>query len=243
MSRSLRHGALAAAATVISIVSLSACAAGNNAETLKVRPDNPATTVGDIKIQNVNVLTQPEGGADGPAVVAATLFNEGTEREVLESVTLPGSDVEVKLQAAKGDGPVVVPAGGQVTLGGEGNAAAVIENSGEAARNGDVQQVVFKLSRTGDVGLGASVFPAEGFFKDFGPSPKAEEPAPKPTPSGSASGEASGEAETPGATEGEAPGAPANGTGTEGAQGETGTQGETGSTPGTGDAASVPAAD
>ncbi|MER8266182.1 DUF461 domain-containing protein [Streptomyces griseus] len=227
MSRSLRHGALAAAATAISIVSLSACAAGNNAETLKIRPDNPATTVGDIKIQNVNVLTQPEGGADGPAVVAATLFNEGTEREVLESVTLPGSNVEVKLQAAKGNGPIVVPAGGQVTIGGKGNAAAVIENSGEAARNGDVQQVVFKLSRTGDVGLGASVFPAEGFFKDFGPSPKAEAPAPKPTstPSADASGDAAGEGETPGT--------PESGAGTEGAQGETGT----------GDSASVPAAD
>lgn len=233
MSRSLRHGALAATATVFSIVTLSACAAGNNAETLKIRPDNPATTVGDIKIQNVNVLTQPEGGSDGPAVVAATLFNAGTEREVLESVTLPGSDVEVKLQAAKGNGPIVVPAGGQVTIGGKGNAAAVIENSGEAARDGDVQQVVFKLSRTGDVGLGASVFPAEGFFKDFGPSPKAEAPAPKPspTPSGSASGDASGDAETPGT--------PENGASTEGAQGETGAQDETG----TGDAASVPAAD
>ncbi|WP_435598287.1 DUF461 domain-containing protein [Streptomyces anulatus] len=229
MSRSLRHGALAATATVFSIVSLSACAAGNNAETLKIRPDNPATTVGDIKIQNVNVLTQPEGGADGPAVVAATLFNDGTEREVLEAVTLPGSSVEVKLRAAKGNGPIVVPAGGQVIIGGKGNAAAVIENSGEAARNGDVQQVVFKLSKTGDVGLGASVFPAEGFFKDFGPSPKAEAPAPKPspTPSDSATGDASGDAETPGA--------PANGASTEGAQGETGTQG-------TGDAASVPPA-
>ncbi|WP_103535424.1 DUF461 domain-containing protein [Streptomyces sp. SM11] len=230
MSRSLRHGALAATATVLSIVSLSACAAGNNAETLKVRPDNPATAVGDIKIQNVNVLTQPEGGADASAVVAATLFNGGTEREVLEAVTLPGSDVEVKLQAAEGKGPIVVPAGGQVIIGGKGNAAAVIENSGEAARNGDVQQVVFKLSRTGDVGLGASVFPAEGFFKDFGPSPKAEAPAPKP------SDDTSGNEETPGATEGETSGTPANGVGTEGAQGETGTQGDAG------DAASVPAA-
>ncbi|WP_030590478.1 hypothetical protein [Streptomyces anulatus] len=234
MSRSLRHGALAATATVLSIVSLSACAAGNNAETLKVRPDNPATTVGDIKIQNVNVITQPDGGADGPAVVAATLFNDGTEREVLEAVTLPGSDVEVKLQAAEGEGPIVVPAGGQVIIGGKGNAAAVIENSGEAARNGDVQQVVFKLSRTGDVGLGASVFPAEGFFKDFGPSPKAEAPAPKPSPT--PSGNASGEGETPGATTGETSGAPANGSGTEGAQGDAAAQGA-------GDAASVPAAD
>ncbi|MFB7226496.1 DUF461 domain-containing protein [Streptomyces fimicarius] len=236
MSRSLRHGALAATATVFSIVSLSACAAGNNAETLKIRPDNPATSVGSIKVQNVNVITQPDGGADGPAVVAATLFNDGTEREVLEAITLPGSNVEVKLQAAKGKGPIVVPAGGQVIIGGKGNAAAVIENSGEAARNGDVQQVVFKLSRTGDVGLGASVFPAEGFFKDFGPSPKAEAPAPKPSPT--PSGEATGNGETPAATEGATGGTPADGAATEGAQGGTGTQGEA-AAQGTGD---VPAA-
>ncbi|MDQ0985293.1 DUF461 domain-containing protein [Streptomyces sp. V2I9] len=231
MSRSLRHGALAATATAFSIVSLSACAAGNNAETLKIRPDNAATSVGSIKVQNVNVITQPEGGGNGPAVVAATLFNEGTEREVLEAITLPGSSVEVKLQAAKGKGPIVVPAGGQVTIGGKGNAAAVIENGGEAARNGDVQQVVFKLSRTGDVGLGASVFPAEGFFKDFGPSPKAEAPATTPSakPSGSAS--PSGSGDTAGET-----GAPA-----EGAQGETGTQGDA-ATQGAGAAASAPAA-
>lgn len=230
MSRSLRHGALAATATLFSIVSLSACAAGNNAETLKVRPDNPATTVGNIKVQNANVITLPEGGADGPAVVAATLFNDGTEREVLEAITLPGSNVEVKLQAAGGKGPIVVPAGGRVIIGGKGNAAAVIGNSGEAARNGDVQQVVFKLSLTGDVGLGASVFPAEGFFKDFGPSPQAEAPAPKPTPT--PSGSATGDAENPGAAEGETPGTPADGAAAEGAQGETGA----------GDAASVPAA-
>ncbi|KFK85654.1 hypothetical protein IX27_32240 [Streptomyces sp. JS01] len=248
MSRSLRHGALAATATALSIFSLSACAAGNNAETLKIRPDNPATTVGDIKAQNVNVITQPGAGADGPAVVAATLFNAGTEREVLEAITLPGSDVEVKLQAAGGKGPIVVPAGGQVIIGGKGNAAAVIENSGEAARNGDVQQVVFKLSRTGDVALGASVFPAEGFFKDFGPSPKAEAPAPKPSPT--PSGSATGDAETPGTAEGATGGTPADGAAAEGAtgQGETGTQGQTGTqgdaaTQGAGDGASVPAAD
>ncbi|MFH9609725.1 DUF461 domain-containing protein [Streptomyces sp. NPDC017448] len=223
MSRSLRHGALAATATAFSIVSLSACAAGNNAETLKIRPDNAATSVGSIKVQNVNVITQPAGGEDGPAVVAATLFNEGTEREVLEAVTLPGSNAEVKLQAAKGKGPIVVPAGGRVIIGGKGNAAAVIENGSEAARDGDVQQVVFKLSRTGDVALGAGVFPAEGFFKDFGPSPKAEAPArqPSPKPSSSASGDAAGEAEAPG-------------TGAEGAQGDAAAQGT--------DDAAVPAA-
>ncbi|MFF7360354.1 DUF461 domain-containing protein [Streptomyces sp. NPDC008125] len=170
MSRSLRHGALAATALVISIASLSACAAGNDAATLQVRPDNAATSVGDIKIQNVNVVTQPDHGAEGPAVVTGALFNQGSEDETLEAITLPRSSTEVKLHAAKGDGPLVVPAGGKVVLGGEGNASAVIENGRQATRNGNVEQVVFRLSDSGDIALGATVVPSVSFFKGFGPS-------------------------------------------------------------------------
>ncbi|KAB2590504.1 DUF461 domain-containing protein [Streptomyces arboris] len=207
MSRSLRHGALAATAIAFSIVSLSACAAGNNAETLQVRPDNAATSVGTIKVQNANVITQGEPEAEGPAVVAATLFNDGTEDEVLESITLPGTDVQVKLQPAKGTGPVEIPAGGRVILGGKGNASAVIEGGREAAQDGNVQQVVFKLSRTGDVALGANVVPATGYYKDFGPSAAPEAPAATP----SATPEAGG-SETPEAPAGETPESPAAGT-------------------------------
>ncbi|MFE7480710.1 DUF461 domain-containing protein [Streptomyces sp. NPDC057552] len=227
MSRSLRHGALAATAIAFSIVSLSACAAGNNAESLQVRPDNAATSVGTVKVQNVNVITQAEPEDEGPSVVSATLFNDGTEAEVLESITLPGTDAQVKLQAARGKGPIEIPAGGQIVLGGKGNATAVIEKGREAAQDGNIQQVVFKLSRTGDVGLGATVVPATGYYKDFGPGTLPEAPAPKPsntpTPGGSATPETPA---TPGTEE-----SPAAGTeqqeGTEGAP-ETGTAGTTG---------------
>ncbi|MEU0159332.1 DUF461 domain-containing protein [Streptomyces sp. NPDC006261] len=204
MSRSLRHGALAATAIAFSIVSLSACAAGNNAETLQVRPDNAATSVGSIKVQNANVITQAEPEAEGPAVVVATLFNDGTETEVLEGITLPGTDVQVKLQAAKGTGPVEIPAGGRVILGGKGNASAVIDEGREAAQDGNVQQVVFKLSRTGDVGLGANVVPAAGYYKGFGPSALPEAPAATPNGTPEAGG-----SETPGTPSGEAPESPA----------------------------------
>ncbi|MFD7860531.1 DUF461 domain-containing protein [Streptomyces microflavus] len=211
MSRSLRHGALAATAIAFSIVSLSACAAGNNAETLKVRPDNAATSVGSIKVQNANVITQAEAEAEGPAAVTATLFNDGTEAEVLESITLPGTDVRVTLRPAKGKGPVEIPAGGRVILGGKGNASAVIDEGREATQDGNVQQVVFKLSRTGDVALGANVVPATGYYKDFGPSARPEAPEPKPsgTPStGGSETPSTGGSETPGTPSGETPGAP-----------------------------------
>ncbi|MFB6714683.1 DUF461 domain-containing protein [Streptomyces sp. NPDC056358] len=185
MSRSLRHGALAATAIVFSIASLAACGAGNDAATLKVRPDSAATTSGDISIQNANVITQPERGAEGPAVVSATLFNSGTKQQTLDAVTLPGTSVAVQLHAAKGSGPIVVPAGGRVVLGGKGNASAVIENSREAAQAGNVQPVAFKFSSTGEISLGAFVVPATSYFTDFGPSSlPSKSPA---TPTGSTS--------------------------------------------------------
>ncbi|MGZ2361911.1 DUF461 domain-containing protein [Streptomyces sp. 372A] len=193
MSRSLRHGALAATAIAFSITALTACGAGNNAQTLEVRPDNASTRSGDIKVQNVNVITQPEREAKGPAVVTATLFNNGSKPETLDSITLKGGSGTVQLHPAKGSGPVVVPAGGRVILGGQGNASAVIENGDEATENGNVQPLVFKFSRTGDISLGASVVPATHYFEGFGPSALPEpSKTPDASPSGSASPDASG---------------------------------------------------
>ncbi|MFE4331561.1 DUF461 domain-containing protein [Streptomyces sp. NPDC056831] len=201
MSRSLRHGALAATAIVFSIASLTACGAGNDAATLKVRPDSAAAASGDISIQNANVITQPERNAEGPAVVSATLFNKGTKQQTLDSVTLPGTSVAVKLHAAKGTGPVVVPAGGRVVLGGEGNASAVIENGHEAAQAGNVQPVVFKFSSTGEISLGAFVVPATSYFQGFGPSSLPVAPGQSPEASTTPSGSASPAAGAPGTSE------------------------------------------
>ncbi|MEV7678802.1 DUF461 domain-containing protein [Streptomyces sp. NPDC088341] len=181
MSRSLRRGVLAASALVFSLAPLTACGAGNNAQTLGVKPDNAATSVGDISIQNATVVTQPEANAEGPAVVTGTVFNNGRSGQTLDSITLPGTTAGVKLSPAEGSGPITVPAGGWVQLGGEGNASAVIENGREAAKNGDAQQVVFTFSETGDIGLRAFVFPSNTYFKGVGPSA-----LPSPSPSLSA---------------------------------------------------------
>ncbi|WP_406861743.1 DUF461 domain-containing protein [Streptomyces sp. HUAS MG47] len=202
MSRSLRRGALAATAIVISIASLTACGAGNNAQTLGVKPDNAAVTVEDVQIQNVLVITQPESGRRGPAVVSATIFNNGQGQQTLESITLPGTAATVKLTPAKGAGPVVVPAGGSVVIGGEGNATAVIQKGVPERKNGDVQEVVFKLSKTGDVGLQAFVVPATSYFEGYGPTEipappaKPGKPTQKPTgePTAPETGEPTGDA-------------------------------------------------
>ncbi|QFQ98354.1 copper chaperone PCu(A)C [Streptomyces phaeolivaceus] len=185
MSSSLRRGALAAAAIAFSIASLAACAAGNNAQTLEVKPDNAATSVGDIKIQNAIVVTQPGTETKGPAVVSATLFNTATTDQTLDSITVDGAGT-AELTPAKGEGKggkVVVPAGGSVILGGENNASAVLTDITDTVKDGNAQQVTFNFSETGEVGLRAFVVPAEHYFEKWGPTDIPEAPTASASPS------------------------------------------------------------
>ncbi|MFB6861997.1 DUF461 domain-containing protein [Streptomyces virginiae] len=199
MSRSLRRGALAATAVVFSIASLAACGAGNDAQTLQIKPDNAAATKGEIEVQNALVITQGQKGEKGPAVVSATVFNNGTKAETLDSITLPGGKGKVALKPAEGTGKITVPALGYVVIGGKGNASAVIENGSETVRDGEVQKVLFQLSSTGGVELEAFVVPNTGAWAPFGPSA-----APSAAPSGTPSGTP---AATPAATPGGTPAA------------------------------------
>ncbi|MEV5506265.1 DUF461 domain-containing protein [Streptomyces orinoci] len=184
MSSSLRRGALAATALVLSIATLSACGAGNSAQTLQVKPDNAATSVGDIKLQNMTVVTQPDMAA-GPAVITGQVFNSGSSDQQLKAVTVVGQGTAVKLSPAKGSGPVVVPAHGSVLLGGKGNASAVLSDRG-GLKDGQQAQLSFSFQNTGDVRISAFVYPAKSYFKEWGPAgaPSAPASAPAATPSG-----------------------------------------------------------
>jgi copper(I)-binding protein len=194
VSSSLRRGAPAAAAIVFSIASLAACGAGNNAQTLEIKPDNAATTVGDIQIQNALVITQPVPESTGPLAVSATLFNNGRTAQTLDAISIPG-DGSAEISPAKGEGKgkVTIPAGGSVVIGGEDNASAVLADPGGTIKAGDAQEVTFTFSEAGDVTLRAFVFPAESYFSEWGPSEVPRAPGATPAPSGTLSGSASGE--------------------------------------------------
>ncbi|MGW0598369.1 DUF461 domain-containing protein [Streptomyces sp. NPDC002776] len=197
MSSSLRRGVIAAAAITFSILPLAACGAGNNAQTLEVKPDNAATTVGDIKVQNAVIITQPDPEASDPAVVAATLFNEGTRAQTLESITIEGADEPLELKPAKGKS-LSIPAGGSLTLGGSGNASALLSGTPENVKDGNAQPMTFTFSETGDVSLRAFVVPAESYFTGWGPTavpsaPGEDSASPTTEPTGEATGEATGE--------------------------------------------------
>ncbi|MEU5094135.1 DUF461 domain-containing protein [Streptomyces sp. NPDC020996] len=192
MSSSLRRGALAASAIAISIASLAACAAGNDAQTLQIKPDNAATAVGDLRLQNVLIITQPDRESKGPAVVSATVFNTGDSDQTLDSVTFPGTSTSARITPAKGTGPLTVPAHGSVVIGGKGNASAVLASGREALKDGNAQKITFTFSKTGEISLRAFVVPAESYFSSWGPSeiPSATASATE-TPSASASASAS----------------------------------------------------
>ncbi|WP_329350362.1 DUF461 domain-containing protein [Streptomyces sp. NBC_01261] len=179
MSSSLRRGALAAATIAFSIASLAACAAGNDAQTLEVKPDNAAVSVGTIKVQNALVITQPltESGSEaaGPAVISATLFNTSKDPQTLDSVSVDGAGTAT-LTPAKGKGKLVVPALGSLVLGGKGNASAALTDPA-GITDGNAQKVTFTLSTTGDVNLSAFVVPADSYFTKWGPSSIPSTPA------------------------------------------------------------------
>ncbi|MFE3765688.1 DUF461 domain-containing protein [Streptomyces sp. NPDC059104] len=216
MSRSLRRGTLAATAIVFSIASLAACGAGNDAQTLQIKPDNAAATKGDIKVQNVLVISQGEKGKKGAASVSATVFNTGEKPQVLSGITLPATKSKVVLKGAGGADKIIVPPNGSVVIGGKGNASAAIEGGmASAVEAGNVEAVVFQLSSTGDVPVGAQVVPATGMYAGFGPTeaPAAAGATPSGSPSGTPSGSPSGSPSgTPSGSASGAAGASASGT-------------------------------
>ncbi|MGW5664573.1 DUF461 domain-containing protein [Streptomyces sp. NPDC003758] len=170
MSSSLRRGALAAAAIAFSIASLAACGAGNDSQTLQVKPDNAATSVGNLKIQNALVITQPDPKSTGPAVISATIFNAGRTDQTLDSITVDDTGKTAELSPASGKGKLTIPAGGSLVIGGKGNASAVLPSSREAVQDGNAQKITFSFSEAGDVSLRAFVVPAESYFTKWGPS-------------------------------------------------------------------------
>ncbi|WP_019072376.1 hypothetical protein [Streptomyces hokutonensis] len=191
MSSSLRRGALAAAAIAFSIASLAACGAGNDAQTLEVKPDNAAVSVGVIKVQNALVITQPITDSSpqpsGPAVISATLFNTSKDPQTLDSVSVDGVGTAT-LTPAKGKGKLTVPAFGSLVLGGKGNASAALTDVGTGLEDGNAQKVTFTLSTTGAVSLSAFVVPADSYFTKWGPTAI---PTPAPGATATATGSAS----------------------------------------------------
>jgi hypothetical protein len=174
----LRRGVLAAA-VALSIAPLAACAAGNNAQTLEVKPNTAATSVGPIEIQNALVIT-PKAHSSSE-VVSAKIFNNGDAKQTLQGISVGAA--MANLTDRDGSQTITVPAHGSVLLGGKGNPAAVL-NGPSGAKNGSFHKAVFTFSETGKVTVLANVQPARGYYAKFGPT---AQPSPTSSPSASPS--------------------------------------------------------
>jgi hypothetical protein len=194
VSSSLRRGALAAVLAVTIVPLAAACGTGSDPQTLEIKPDSVATSVGDVSIQNAYIVTEPQGAGSGPAAITARVFNNGDAAQTLDSISVQGASGQVTIAKADGaSGPLTIPAHGSVTLGGKGNPSAQLADS-TGVVDGDFQNTVFDFSRTGQVAIAPSVVPAKQFFSSYGPTAPA---SPSPTggaafPSTSASGSPSG---------------------------------------------------
>ncbi|MCX4748235.1 DUF461 domain-containing protein [Kitasatospora sp. NBC_01287] len=190
MSRSLRRGGTAAIVLALAAVSLSACSAGSSAETAQIKPDTPATSLGaDLKLNAIVVVVGANqvSGQPGPANLSVNISNTGSSPETLTGVTVAGTSAT--FDDASGTplpGGIVVPAGGAVAVGGNGQATAQFSSLTVTA--GSFTPASFSFSSAGKVDTTALVTPAVGTYASAGPSAPVSA---SPSAGGSASASAS----------------------------------------------------
>ncbi|MFD0411068.1 DUF461 domain-containing protein [Kitasatospora sp. NPDC127116] len=197
MSRSLRRGSIAAIAA-IAIASLSSCAAGNTPDTLQIKPDNAAATLGtNLRLNNIVVVTGENTAGDytGAASVVVNIANTANIPAELQSVTVGGAAATFADAAGAPLSSIVVPAGGAVAIGGQGNPSATVASA--TVHVGGFAPTVFTFKDGQKVEAQAGVNPNLGLYSGYGPTT-----SPTATPAKTA---------TPGAT------APATGATTPGA--------------------------
>ncbi|MGX4738140.1 DUF461 domain-containing protein [Kitasatospora griseola] len=205
MSRSLRRGA-AAALVLAAIVPLSACAAGNDADTLQIKPDNAATSIDNsVKLNNI-VVVAPEGSAGeyaGPVAVTANIANIAPKDDlVLTGIKVGSTSATLTDENGAQVSQIVIHAGESVLLGGKGGAAnAQVPNAKVSV--GGYTPTTFTFKSAGEVSANANVQPAAGYYQGFGPQTKSSA-----SPTGSASPAATS-SPTAGATASGSPSAPA----------------------------------
>ncbi|MEU3568926.1 DUF461 domain-containing protein [Kitasatospora sp. NPDC036755] len=202
MSRSLRRGSIAAIAA-IAIASLSSCAAGNTPDTLQIKPDNAAATLGtNLRLNNIVVVTAEGASGDhtGPANVVVNIANTATTPAELQSVTVGGAAATFADAAGAPLSEIVVPAGGSVVIGGQGNPSATAASA--TVHVGGFAPTVFTFKDGQKVEAQAAVSPdsgehGRGLYQGFGPTPSpTATPAKTATPGATAP---SAGATTPGA--------------------------------------------
>ncbi|WBP88161.1 DUF461 domain-containing protein [Kitasatospora cathayae] len=209
MSRSLRRGSIAAIAA-IAIASLSSCAAGTTPDTLQIKPDNAAATLGtNLRLNNIVIVTGvgTSGDYTGPANLVVNISNTAGTPAELQSITVGSATATFADAAGAPQSSIVVPAGGSVMLGGQGNPSASFSSASVHIGGFATTTFAFKDGQKVDAQAGVSPDSGEngrGLYKGYGPTPAASASTKAASPAASAP--ASPATPSAGAT---TPGAPA----------------------------------
>ncbi|MEU1284771.1 DUF461 domain-containing protein [Kitasatospora sp. NPDC005856] len=205
MSRSLRRGSIAAIAA-IAIASLSSCAAGNTPDTLQIKPDNAAATLGaNLRLNNIVVVTPEHTAGDytGAANVVVNIANTADTPAELQSVTVGGAAATFADAAGASQSSIVIPAHGAVAIGGQGNPSAHVASATVLVGGYAATVFTFKDGQKVDAEAGVSPDSGEhgaGLYSGYGPTPSpTATPAKTATPGATAGGTATPGAPTTGA--------------------------------------------
>lgn len=157
-----------AATLLVPVLALAGCSAGNSAETLKVKPDTPETTLGALKIQNVVLLTGPLGGG-GPLAVTGSVYNGGGAPDQIQRIAVDQLPLPAVITPAAKHPELRVLPNQTLQLGGPENTTAVVPNAADLVQSGDTRQVTFTFAREGEVTLWVPVLPADRYYVGYGP--------------------------------------------------------------------------
>ncbi|MDI2131777.1 hypothetical protein [Yinghuangia seranimata] len=208
MSRSIRSRRQAAVAATLALALAplaAACSSGTDAATSKVKPDTANTTIGNLKVQNLTLVTGEEG--TGLVALGGAFINDGDKPETLTKVSVEGAPAPAELASSAGTGPITIPAHSAVYLTG-GKDRVVVKNATEIAP-GTSHKVTLGFSTVGETTLSVTVHTPEDYFKQLKPEAPTSAPATTAAPTTAApSSSAPAAATTTGSATGQPSGTP-----------------------------------
>ncbi|HJD82216.1 hypothetical protein [Kitasatospora aureofaciens] len=136
-----RSAVVRSAVLLLLTTSTAACAAGPDAETYRIAPDNVNADIGDLELRDVRLVAGP--GGSGSATLAAYILNPGAEPDTLTAVSLAGAG---SAPAGGGGAGITLPPGEPVLVGAPGQPEVQVPGN---VSPGTYELVTFTFARAG----------------------------------------------------------------------------------------------
>lgn len=135
------------AVLLVTVAPAAACAAGNDAESYRIAPDNVNADIGDLKLRDVRLVA--DAGGSGNASLAAYILNPGGEPDTLTAVSLEGGASSPAATAG-----VTIPPGQPVLMGSPGHPQVQVPGP---VSPGTYRLIGFTFARAGHATVNAYV--------------------------------------------------------------------------------------